>query len=217
VTAPATSAAATRARLIEATIDCILEEGLYRASSNRIAKRAGVTWGVIQHHFGTREGLLLATFQEGMQELIDTLESAVIAGETFEERLESLADVIWRFYRRPRFVAYEQLTLNLLRDPTMDAATVALVRRQQAKIGELLTKLTTQVAGGEVADVLPPAALLQILRGLAIGLVLSDAVPRRARSVPSAAVTPEPERRVLLDALGALVRSTSARGRVSRA
>ena len=52
-----------------------------------------------------------------MRELIDTLESAVIAGDTFEARLESLADVIWRFYRQPKFVAYEQLTLNLLRDP----------------------------------------------------------------------------------------------------
>src|SRR6476646_8701326 len=105
-TTATTAASATRERLIEATIACILEEGLYRASSNRIAKRAGVSWGVIQHHFGTREALLLATFQEGMRELIDTLESAVITGDTFEARLESLADVIWRFYRRPRFVAY---------------------------------------------------------------------------------------------------------------
>jgi len=166
MTVAATTAAATRARLIDATIDCILEEGFYRASSNRIAERAGVTWGVIQHHFGTREALLLATFQSGMEELIETLESAVITGDTFEARLESLADVIWRFYRRPRFVAYEQLTLNLLRDPTIDAATVRLVRRRQAKIGDLLTELATQVVDAQIAGVLPPAALLQILRGL---------------------------------------------------
>jgi AcrR family transcriptional regulator len=201
---PESAAAATRARLIDATIDCILEEGLYRASSNRIAKRAGVSWGVIQHHFGTREALLLATFQEGMRELIDTLESAVITGDTFEARLESLADVIWRFYRRPRFVAYEQLTLNLLRDPTMDSATVRRVRREQAKIGELLTELSSRVVDGEVAEVLPPGALLQMLRGLAIGLELADAVPRRVRRV--APEPPATERRVLLDALAALVR-----------
>jgi AcrR family transcriptional regulator len=209
MTVAATTAAATRARLIDATIDCILEEGFYRASSNRIAERAGVTWGVIQHHFGTREALLLATFQSGMEELIETLESAVITGDTFEARLESLADVIWRFYRRPRFVAYEQLTLNLLRDPTIDAATVRLVRRRQAKIGDLLTELATQVVDADIAEVLPPAALLQILRGLAIGLELADAVPRQARRA-----SPEPaatERRVLLDALAALVRANRRR------
>jgi AcrR family transcriptional regulator len=204
VSTAATTANATRERLIEATIDCILEEGLYRASSNRIAKRANVTWGVIQHHFGTREGLLLATFQHGMQELIDTLESAVIGGDSFEERLAAFADVIWRFYRQPRFVAYEQLTLNLLRDPTIDATTVRLVRRQQAKIGELLTNLATQVVDAGIAEVLSPGALLQILRGHAIGLELADAVPRQVRrgtAHPAAA-----ERQVLLDALAALVR-----------
>ncbi|HEX4492993.1 MAG TPA: TetR/AcrR family transcriptional regulator [Acidimicrobiia bacterium] len=211
----ADTAAATRAMVIDATIDCILEEGFYRASSNRIAERAGVTWGVIQYHFGTRESLLLATFQQGMLELIDTLDSAVITGDTFEARLESLADVIWRFYRQPRFVAYEQLTLNLLRDPSIDVATVRLVRRQQAKIGTRLTELTTQVAGAEIADVLPPPALLHILRGLAIGLALSDAVPRRARHAPEA-VTTDLERQVLLAALGALVRDAQRHGRTSQ-
>ncbi|HEY5171447.1 MAG TPA: TetR/AcrR family transcriptional regulator [Acidimicrobiia bacterium] len=209
MTASAAAATATHARLIDATIECILEEGFYRASSNRIAKRAGVTWGVIQHHFGTREALLLATFQAGMCELIDTLESAVIVGDTFEARLESLADVIWRFYRQPRFVAYEHLTLNLLRDPTIDAATARLVRRQQAKIGELLTQLAIQVVDRDLAEVLPPAALLQILRGVAIGLALTDAVPGRVRRA-----TPHPtttERKVLVDALTALVSHTPKR------
>ena len=96
----------------------------------------------------------------------------------------------------------------------MDAATVRLVRRQQAKIGELLTELTTQVADGEIADVLPPAALLQILRGLAIGLVLTDAVPRRVRRAAPDPATPELERQVLLDALAALVRDAEVRSRI---
>jgi AcrR family transcriptional regulator len=205
----ATSAGETRTRVIDATIDCILDEGLYRASSNRIAQRAGVSWGVIQHHFGSREALLLAAFQSGMSELIDHLEAAVIAGETFEARLESLADVIWAFYRQPKFIAYEQLTLNLLRDPTMDAATVRLVRRRQAKIGELLTGLATQVADDEIAAVLPPTTLLQTLRGLAIGLVLGEAAQGRVRRL--APGTPSNERDVLLAALAALVRDSRAR------
>jgi AcrR family transcriptional regulator len=212
MTASAAIVNETRTRLIEATIECILEEGFYRASSNRIANRAGVTWGVIQHHFGTREGLLRAAFQEGMQELIDTLESAMVTGDTFEARLESLADVIWRFYRRPRFVAYEQLTLNLLRDPSMDANTVRLVRRREARIGELLIGLASQVVDGDIAEVLPPAALLQILRGVAIGIVLTEAVPRRVRRAPR---EPAPnERQILLDALAALVHSTRARSSI---
>ena len=51
-------------RVLDAAEECILELGYYQASSNEIARRAGVTWGVIQHQFGTREGLLLAVLND---------------------------------------------------------------------------------------------------------------------------------------------------------
>ena len=102
MTTVGTNAAKTRERVIDATIECILDEGLYRASSNRIAKRAGVSWGVIQHHFGSREALLREAFQEGMSELIDLLESAVITGDTFEPRVQSL-QVVGRRHGDGRF------------------------------------------------------------------------------------------------------------------
>jgi AcrR family transcriptional regulator len=68
----------TRRRLLDAAIACIVDEGFYRASSNRIARRAGVTWGVIQHHFGTRENLLLEVVREGIDELVTTFRQAEI-------------------------------------------------------------------------------------------------------------------------------------------
>jgi len=193
--------AATRALLIEATIECILEDGFYRASSNRIAERAGVTWGVIQYHFGTREALLVAAFEHGMQELLDVLEAATILGDTFAARLESFVDVLWGFYRQPRFVAYEQLTLNLTHDPEIESDTVVMVADFHTRIGRRLNALVNDVADG-TRSMLPPGALLQIVRGVAVGMSLADALPGRpprAAGAGDAAV-----RRVLVDALSAL-------------
>ena len=50
-------------RILEAALDCILERGFYRASSNEIARRSGMTWGAIQYYFGTRERLMLAALE----------------------------------------------------------------------------------------------------------------------------------------------------------
>ncbi|MCU1450629.1 MAG: regulatory protein TetR [Acidimicrobiales bacterium] len=200
-----TAAAETRARVMQATIDCILEEGFYRASSNRIATRAGVTWGVIQYHFGTREALLVDVFKDAMQELLGMLQAAKIIGTTFEDRLESLADVIWAFYRQPKFVAYEQLALNLTHDPRTADETLATMARLDSKIGKRLGELVAAVVNDTAAGVLPPGTLLQILRGLAVALVLNEAVPGRAKRSPGKR-SGDPERRVLLDALAALVR-----------
>jgi AcrR family transcriptional regulator len=54
----------TRRKVLDAAIETILEVGYYQASSNAIARRAGVTWGALQHQFGTREALLLEVLNE---------------------------------------------------------------------------------------------------------------------------------------------------------
>src|SRR5215469_15201605 len=74
----------SRQRVLDAAVRCILEQGLYRASSNAIAEEAGLSWGVIQYYFGTREGLMLAVLDEGTQRLLDDLTTADIRAETLE-------------------------------------------------------------------------------------------------------------------------------------
>jgi AcrR family transcriptional regulator len=187
---------------MQATIDCILEEGFYRASSNRIAQRSGVTWGVIQHHFGTREALLAAVYTDGMNELARLLEQACIEGHSLEERIESFADILWAFYRQPRYVAHEQLALNLRRDPNLDAATRTLVINQEQVVGRRLVELADDVLVDVDTTRLTRSALIQSIRSLAAGLALTDAKQRE--DFVRRKVRRDPERDVLLAALVAL-------------
>ena len=90
-----TGDSATRDRVIEATVACILERGYYRASTNEIARTAGVTWGVIQHYFGTREGLMLAVLQDGASQFVAIVEDVEIDGETVTERMNQLLDIFF--------------------------------------------------------------------------------------------------------------------------
>jgi TetR/AcrR family transcriptional regulator, regulator of cefoperazone and chloramphenicol sensitivity len=63
----------TRAMVLDETVRCVLEEGFGAASAKHITERAGVTWGVIQYHFGDRDGLLMAVVDRGFSELLATL------------------------------------------------------------------------------------------------------------------------------------------------
>jgi AcrR family transcriptional regulator len=191
----------TRQRLIEATVECILDEGYYRASSNRIAERASVTWGVIQHHFHTREGLLVAVVGASAGRLIDLLEGAEITGATVEERLDSLAEVAWAHYGQPEFLVSMQITMNLSRDPRTAADTIDALAVLDRRVLGLWQRLVDQV----VPAVRQPAgfgrALFQILRGVAVGDVLADEMiaggPRRRGR--------QGERDLLLRSLGLLI------------
>lgn len=50
--------AVTRAALLDATIECLAEEGYVNTTTRRVAERAGVTPGALQHHFASKAELL---------------------------------------------------------------------------------------------------------------------------------------------------------------
>lgn len=56
------SGAARRADLIEATHAIIAEEGLTAATLRRVADRAGVSNGLIRHHFSNKAQMILAAY-----------------------------------------------------------------------------------------------------------------------------------------------------------
>nr|WP_205600860.1 transcriptional regulator BetI [Halomonas socia] len=71
-----------RRQLIRATMEAIDEAGLADATVIRIARRAGVSAGIISHYFGGKDGLLEATMRQILNDL----------GEAVAVRRESLPD-----------------------------------------------------------------------------------------------------------------------------
>ena len=123
----------TRERVIKAAVECIIDLGFYRGSStNEIARRAGVTWGVIQWYFGNREGLMLAVLEEGARHMVETVEGAHIEGSTVVERMSQLIDVFSTHYARPDYLASLQVQLNMDHDPR----TSAKVRKTMLEVAE---------------------------------------------------------------------------------
>jgi AcrR family transcriptional regulator len=186
--------------MLAAAVECILEEGYYRASSNRIAARAGVTWGVIQYHFGTREQLLLAVARQGAEDLVHVLTEASISGSTVEERLDSLADVIWMHYRRPAFLAHVQVILNLSKDPRTSAETVRALTDTERRIAAEWQRLVEQVLPDGRTDPELGSVIFELIRGAAIGEGLLEALPGGRRRPPNGAA-----RASLVRALGLLI------------
>ncbi len=163
----------TPAKVIDAAVACILEEGFYRASSNEIARRAEVTWGVIQYHFGTREALLLGVLQRAAAELQSYLSDTSVDGETLAERVDQLAEFVWGYYARPEFLAYMQVMLNLAHDPTTEVQTKDAMNDNQIHVSNSLPKLLRDVVGDLVPDDSPDKTKLGMfvfaaLRGMAI-------------------------------------------------
>ncbi len=46
-----------------AVLESIAEVGFQRTTAAEITRRAGVTWGAVQHHFGAEDGILRAVLE----------------------------------------------------------------------------------------------------------------------------------------------------------
>ena len=82
----------TREKVIQAAAACVAEEGFAAANTNRIVERAGVTWGVLQHHFGDKSGLLDAVLERGMEELEAGFEAITIEDDDIHKRVARVVD-----------------------------------------------------------------------------------------------------------------------------
>lgn len=167
-----------RGKLIDAAIETILEEGFYRASSNAIADRAGLSWGVIQYYFGSREALMLAVLEEGTTRLLEDLSTAVIVGNTLSERIESFSCALDKYYAAPEYLAFVQVLLNLSHDPRTSVQTLETMTKISDGVNNHLDRLTTDLfAGMEVRSRVLRRLVFHVLRGLALSEVMLDSLP----------------------------------------
>jgi TetR/AcrR family transcriptional regulator, regulator of cefoperazone and chloramphenicol sensitivity len=97
----------TRAMVIDETVRCVLEEGFGAASAKHITERAGVTWGVIQYHFGDRDGLLMAVVDSGFSQLLARLREVepILGSHVGHARTELLVDTVAEAFLSPTSIA----------------------------------------------------------------------------------------------------------------
>lgn len=107
------SAEETRRRVLDVVVQTVIDIGYYKASSNEIARRAGVTWGSIQHLFGSRDQLMLDVVNYAGARLEESIGKADIEGDTLEDRLESVLDVMAESYESDAFLVQMQILLEL--------------------------------------------------------------------------------------------------------
>jgi AcrR family transcriptional regulator len=165
---------ATRDRVLRATVTCILESGFYRASTNEIARTAGVTWGVIQHYFGTREGLMLAVLEEGAGRFAESFENVHIDGDTVNDRITQLLDLFCPLYSRPEYLADLQILLNMDRDPRTSTEVRKTMRDVAERSNGHIRRLLKEALGPAAAVPDLSTTIFLIMRGFGLSQQLLD-------------------------------------------
>lgn len=120
--------AATRAALLEATVDCLVTQGFDRTTTTEVAHRAGVSPGALLHHFPAKADLLCAAVGHLFEVRQAEFRKAMANLGPGADRVEAGVDLLWSMFSGPAFVAWLELWIAARCDPMLAEAVVRLDR-----------------------------------------------------------------------------------------
>ena len=77
----------------DATVRCVQQGGVTNATVSKIAAESGLTWGAIQHQFGSKDGLFAAILETASDELLQTLREAGLLIKDVDTTKTSLEEI----------------------------------------------------------------------------------------------------------------------------
>lgn len=165
---------ATRAALLDAALECLVEQGYAATTTIEVARRAGVSRGAQLHHFPTKARLLAAAVDHLFERRHAEFRQAFADAEPGADRLDTAIDLLWGMFRGPTFVAWLELWVASRHDPDLRAAVVEVDRRLAEDTLATFTDLFPLGGGEAMAD-------REVAHGFAFalmdGLALRELVP----------------------------------------
>lgn len=169
-----------RARLLEATVDCLVERGFGGTSTTLVSERAGVSRGAQLHHFPTKNDLVVAAVAHLTEVRGAELAEAAARLPTGERRTRAVLRMLGDHFASPVFTAALELWVAARTDETLLAAVAPLEQR----VGREVHRLTVDLLD---ADESQPGvrelvqATLDLVRGLGLAGTITDDTRRRNR------------------------------------
>ncbi|MBF6125300.1 TetR/AcrR family transcriptional regulator [Nocardia brasiliensis] len=111
-----------RTRLLDATIDCLVEYGYAGTTTPRVAERAGVTRGAQVHHFGSKTDLVVAAISHLAQLRAETAMREMAKVERGDDPVGAALEFLWELHQGPLFIATVELWVAGRTDPVLAAA-----------------------------------------------------------------------------------------------
>ena len=160
--------ASTRAALLEACVDCLLEHGYAGLTTSAVVARAGVSRGAQAHHFGTKAELVMAALRHVTERLGAELVTEPLSAELSPEQAQlALLEQLWAFHVHRAFPALMELWLVARTDAELRDQLSGFERELTGRTIEFCAKLAPELAQrADFRDFL--VTCLAAMRGLAV-------------------------------------------------
>ncbi|HMT04979.1 MAG TPA: TetR/AcrR family transcriptional regulator [Solirubrobacterales bacterium] len=167
--------ATTRAAVLDATIELLVERGYAGTSTRLAAETAGVSLGALQHHFRTKAELTVEAMRFVTNRLAEEFIQAIPETDDLLERFGFALDRLFVVFRGPTFAAAMELHLAARTDPSLREKMVQLHFDDRQLIRDSAVLLMPGVEGRPGFDAFLLVSVSAI-RGMAVATMGVDDV-----------------------------------------
>jgi AcrR family transcriptional regulator len=160
--------AATRARLLDATLACLHELGYARTTTIEIARRARVSRGAQLHHFPTKQELVTAAVEHLFARRHGEFLAAFAARPPGGDPHAAAIDLLWSMVRSDSFDAWLELLVAARTDPELRARVAAVTERLRETIEATFRRLFAPPSRPDAFYGVAPRFVFALLDGLAL-------------------------------------------------
>jgi AcrR family transcriptional regulator len=158
----------TRGRLLDATIESLIEIGYAGTTIRRVTELAGVSQGAQSHHFPHRVDLVTSAFERLAEQRIERYrQRAQELPPNTRERLRALLDLLWEDFSSPVFTVAVKLWVAAAEDEELRERLVPVEKRIHSNMAQLSADVAGEL-GAEPGFDRKLAVAMNTVAGLAL-------------------------------------------------
>jgi AcrR family transcriptional regulator len=168
--------AATRARLLDATLECLAELGYARTTTTEIAERGGVSRGAQLHHFPTKAELVIEAVEHLFERRDQEFREAFARLPAGAEPARAAVDLLWSMIGTGQtFHAWLELVVAARTDPQLKPRVTALTSRFTENVSRTFNELFPRPDNAPSHWDIMPVMTFAFLHGLALDVMVMPA------------------------------------------
>ncbi|MGL4304946.1 MAG: TetR/AcrR family transcriptional regulator [Mycobacteriaceae bacterium] len=171
--------AATRIKILDATIESLLVRGYAATTVTEVQERADVARGTLLHHFPTRVDLMTGAIRQVATQRMEHIIREVQLLPSTMDWLDALADITWRDLNSPIFLAGLELWVAARTDSTLRKALIPV----EQEIFSLLHSSLLKIVDPNNVNPQTPTLVeftINLLTGLTMTTILTSDLGTRA-------------------------------------
>ena len=164
---------ATRRRLLDAAIWCLVRFGYAGTTTTRVCARAGVSQGALFKHFASKELLLGETVEHLYARLVRDYERTLAGGAASEDRIRAAVRLLWETFSTPAFHASLELIVAARTDPALKEALRPVLVRHAENLGRAACELfPSTMSPSDLEN--KAGVILATMQGAAVGKIVRE-------------------------------------------